>query len=75
MTSLNNRSRGAVLRPRQQWQRWGVSRSTYYKARSEDPRFPPQFSLTAGGRAVGTFEEDFDAYLQAKAEEQAGGAA
>lgn len=61
-------TRGGVLRPRQQWERLSVARSTYYQLRKEDPNFPPQFPLTPSGRAVGTFEADFNAYLETKAE-------
>lgn len=64
---------GRVLRPRQQWERMGIARSTYYSIRKSDPNFPRQFPLTSGGRAVGTFEGDFEAYLRAKAAQNDGG--
>ena len=73
MKTLNPTSSTRILRPRQQWERMSLARSTYYKLRKEDPDFPQQFPLTPAGRAVGTFEGDFDGYVVAKAAAHGGG--
>ncbi|NKF24503.1 helix-turn-helix transcriptional regulator [Solimonas marina] len=68
-------SGGALLRPREQWMRLGLKRSTYYALRKSDPTYPTAFSLTPGGRAVVVKEDELEAWIESKAAQRVIGGA
>ena len=52
-----------VIRPKTVMQRAGISPATFWRRVKNDPNFPTVFALGSGSRAVGIFEDEFEAWL------------
>ena len=51
-----------VIRPKEVCRRSGFSSATFWRRKKNDPTFPRLFTLGTG-RAVGMFEDEFEAWL------------
>jgi len=51
-----------VIRPKEVCRRSGFSAATFWRRTKNDPNFPHLFPLGTG-RAVGMFEDEFEAWL------------
>jgi len=52
-----------VIRPKTVMQRAGISPATFWRRVKNDPNFPKVFPLGSESRAVGVFEDEFNAWL------------
>jgi len=52
-----------VIRPETGWKRAGFSPATFWRRAKSDPKFPRLFRLGHGSRAVGMYEDEFEAWL------------
>ena len=57
-----------IVRAREGFKRAGLSTSTGYE-KAKKGEFLKPFKITPGGRASGFFEDELDAYLEARASE------
>jgi predicted DNA-binding transcriptional regulator AlpA len=51
---------------RSPWTRLDASKASWYRWQKLDPKFPPLRKLVEGGRAVGVFEDELEAFLSAR---------